>query len=491
MTDAFPDSSPDSEIGDSNGRRRGGLLGETPVLLASGEVRRLDTLCVGDRVITHTGESCTITGTASYDVEDDLVTLFPAYAHPLTMTGDHKVWAARTTTLPARLGADGLRWNARWKDEPLQFIWIRADELREGDFVFVPTPQIAKSSLQELDLAPFATQYDDTTVTWEVICNAPSPISKREIVRQTQTAENAIRFILSGGTSQRLNPRHDRARERIEMYLQQHGSSIATWSSDHKEREHRVASRFVPFTRETLYWIGRWIGDGWLTSYGRGKTYGRLGMAFNSTDREAIAAYEGYMSSLGFPCSKFHHATKQLTQIVTSYGPWVSCMRQLFADYKSKPSTKYVPHVIKLLPVEQIEFVLEGYRDADGHEGTHKYRFATVSRQLAADVKLMFSRVGVPARIKESARTYPHLKLHNRLSITIDTPRYDQTHMRFQYRKLDHGYAVRLNRILCEKRAATVWDVSVPGHASYVTEFAIRSSLGEVRCARTAEMHAR
>lgn len=90
--------------------------GGTPVRLANGNETAIESVRVGDEVITHTGKARRVLNTMTRIFSGQIVTITVAgFAFPLEMTSDH----------PVAVGVeDGIR-------------WVNAEDLREGDRVLI------------------------------------------------------------------------------------------------------------------------------------------------------------------------------------------------------------------------------------------------------------------------------------------------------------------------------------------------------------------
>jgi hypothetical protein len=94
----------------------------TPVRLADGSEKPIEDVTVGDQVVTHTGRSRSVVETMQRPYSGVMVTLnVSGFPFPLEMTADHQV-----AILPGR---------CKWRWQPGELEWKRADEIEEGDHV--------------------------------------------------------------------------------------------------------------------------------------------------------------------------------------------------------------------------------------------------------------------------------------------------------------------------------------------------------------------
>jgi hypothetical protein len=133
--------------------------------------RPIEGIQAGDFVYGHAGKPVEVTASLTRDIDEDLIVVHARKLLPLRLTGEHPV-------LVARFGRHG-RANA-WRRESLD--WVRAEDIRPGDYVVVPRLPEGSSSPTEPDA--------DTARFWG-------------------------RFVGDGSTSIGTEGRHDRGRATI------------------------------------------------------------------------------------------------------------------------------------------------------------------------------------------------------------------------------------------------------------------------------------
>src|SRR5690606_18142400 len=117
----------------------------------------------------------------------------------------------------------------------------------------------------------------------------------------------------------------------------------------------------------TMYFIGRFVGDGWFSS-GDKKYYSEiLGIAFHTNDIVGIENYKNFITKLGFSfrIEKNLHS-KNVIQITVNNKIYVSFFRSIFPEYKQKAFTKSLPSFFRNLPNNLLKSLLLGLADADG-----------------------------------------------------------------------------------------------------------------------------
>lgn len=112
----------------------------TPVRMADGTEKPVESVAVGDEVVTHTGCQRRVVDVMRRGYTGEMIEIIPqGFPFPLRMTADHPVAVMRT----------GVNW--RWQPDQLE--WVRAGDLREDDRIILGFHrQIADP--REIDLLP-------------------------------------------------------------------------------------------------------------------------------------------------------------------------------------------------------------------------------------------------------------------------------------------------------------------------------------------------
>lgn len=107
------------------GPGRGCLSPEVPIITKNGVLKPIKDIAVGDMVLTRDGTFQKVKNTAVYPIKDEtLISLYSWYGdnRGVSLTKDHKVLAS--------------------KNDSNDLEWFRADEIKVGDFVYMPTPNL-------------------------------------------------------------------------------------------------------------------------------------------------------------------------------------------------------------------------------------------------------------------------------------------------------------------------------------------------------------
>src|SRR3972149_7545256 len=103
----------------------GCLPPDTRIAMADGSWKRIDDVVVGDQVIGHDGKSHRVTETMSHWHPAEMHQVTVKCFGTVTLTPDHPMYVVRRQRRK--------RVNTEWNPE-----WVRADEVRVGDYVAYP-----------------------------------------------------------------------------------------------------------------------------------------------------------------------------------------------------------------------------------------------------------------------------------------------------------------------------------------------------------------
>jgi len=225
-----------------------------------------------------------------------------------------------------------------------------------------------------------------------------------------------------------------------------------------------------------IYFLGRWVGDGWITTH-NSDSYD-VGLAFNSNDIESINWFVDYLGKF-FNVSVQKHKTKNLVQIVVHNKSLFDIISNIFPYYNKSSSTKHLPVFFRDLSNDNLRDLLCGYIDSDGsvekqyHSNTFRYNIDSTSKRLIFEIRelLNFLKIKSYVSVRKPFMKYDKVKKYSckesyKLRF-LDKPDIDS-----------EGYVVQiksLDKIKCNK----VYDITVEKDHSYVTQnFAAHNSVG-------------
>jgi DNA polymerase III alpha subunit len=478
------------------GPGRGCLEGRVPIVMADGATKPISQVKVGDLVRSHTGRALPVTAFHRYEADETLVRLKCYYGDSagVTLTKDHKVWAERGVRPDVWQKARAASTRAakqQWAEPTGNLEWVQAGELKAGDWVFVPTPQIAEAAPQTIDLADTAddswAEVSDSFIEEKRPVNISFPYSLRDVHRQTGVSRNSLHFIVSDATPRKANPRHDRAVTAVAGYISPQFGSVATWG-ERVAAQTQVTTRtarFIPQDRRFFRLLGRWVADGWL----RSDSDIVWGICFNSDDEEGLAETVEFFHSIGLtPHVRQAVNGRKLTQLVVRSRALAAYWRSIFPAYQARPETKHLPEFVLRLPTECVLDVLAGYWAGDGSVSRNyrwgKFTATTVSRALADQIRFLAWRCGIPASLQTAVRTDPRFALQTSYIVNIAKDERLATRLQaegqvaqYVWRQAPGGLLLRLREIEEVTGVTEVFDLTVAEEHTYQTSsFAVHNS---------------
>ena len=184
------------------GPGRGCVLGNTQVMLSSGQEIAIKDLQVGQEIVTHQGNLQTITHKHEYDCDEEIIKLKVSNLE-LSLTQDHKIWALKTKDCVVngvkKANVCKPTCTRYCKPKPYQdysLQWIEAGKLKENDFVVFPRVPSAESEIT-FDLLDFSEQKDylyfDNEYIWYEI--GTNHLTTKKIPRYIQFNEDFARLL--------------------------------------------------------------------------------------------------------------------------------------------------------------------------------------------------------------------------------------------------------------------------------------------------------
>ena len=406
------------KMGVAVGPGRGCLTGDTLIVLENGKTKRLDTIQINDKVITLDGSVKTVRNTFCYEIQnEELLNIKTYYGdfQGVTLTKDHKVFAEKQT-YPKNYAtwANSTR-QARKMPEPAgECQWERAENLQKGDWLFIPTPKNAIWDKEKIDLAEFA--------------------NGKELLFDESFIYHHVRNTLCG-TDQKV----------------------------------KKVKRFLNLDEDWFRIFGIFAGDGWVRKDERPQ----ISFVFFKEDTEKLNFVKNKFLAMGFDYSeKF---VKNTIQLHINNRFLYLFFKNLFKNYESTPQTKHIPDLVLHAPEKLAFAFLQGYNWADGHEDKHKFRFTTVSKVLADQVRFLCWRLGLPAALGQDNRTETREAFKNSgLVYYITIPKHqligeNHSEKHYFYKKVKNGILVKIRDIQKVQGINKVYDFEVDQNHNYLT----------------------
>ncbi|WP_242049123.1 DNA polymerase III subunit alpha [Aulosira sp. FACHB-615] len=411
------------------GPGRGCVLGDTKVMLASGEQILIKDIQVGQKVITHQGNLLPVTHKHEYPCNEEIVKI-KAANEELFLTKDHKIWAVKTDECVVMSIKQAnvckpscTRYCSVKPYQGYQLKWIEAGKLRKNDFVVFPR---VKSAEQEVvfDLVNFVEskshlRFDQEFIWYEI------------------------------GTNHLIT---------------------------------RKIPRYITFNEDLARILGYYIAEGWSRLGERECAVG-FGLAKNEVNyAEEICRLINQV--FGLESKIFPHPKKNSLQVLCYsriVGEFLSSLCGKGANHKHIPDeivTQGKSEYIRLL----IAYLFRG----DGHNGTKdktiNIKYTTTSSNLAAQLRLLLARFGYWGSIIKRKKQKVNWSVEYSVKLSgkqlldwnadfIDFP----VGIKPQKFYRNDGFYVDDNYIYIKiKETKTlnyngyVYDISVPGDTSYI-----------------------
>ena len=231
----------------------------------------------------------------------------------------------------------------------------------------------------------------------------------------------------------------------------------------------------IPIDNDFIYFLGRWVGDGWITNH-NSDSY-EVGLAFNSNDIKSINWFETYLNKY-FNCCKVKSKTKKLVQLVVHNKSFFSFIESIFPNYNKTSESKHLPIFFRNLSNDQLLLLLEGYLESDGYveklSNGSNYRFScdSTSERLILELRELLNYLKLKSYVSirkpftiQSKNKYYNCKTSYKLRFTNKPCK-------------EEGYWVKIKSLIKEK-CDKVYDINVDVDHSYITQnFAAHNSVG-------------
>lgn len=462
-----------TDMGRIVGPARGCLTKDTLVYTNNG-VKNLDKIKVGDYVISHTGQWRKVLDTMVYDINEELLNIKTQYSYNSnTMTKDHKVYGIKRTVIDGHTSKTKKYEN--WNEKDVK--WYKAEEMEEGDLLFTPWPNKVRNEIEipkKIDIAKYFKnkKYDDNYVYIEKPLY--NEFSLKKIAKSTGLAKSVIKRLKENGNCREYNIK------KIEEYLLKYNTSIEEWQKNKNIKTLKI-KRFINFDKKLCNFIGRWIGDGWLTRQNNG-----IGICFNTDEKEDVKYYISYLKSLGWDIYENKSKNKKLVQYTVKNSEIWTLFRKMFPNYNFTSNSKHMSFW-KKTPKKYLKWILEGLLGADGHvrnnrqSSFQKESIDTTSKILAEEVRESLLTLKIPSSIfvresfvrKQKNKEYLCKKSYKISFAGIKIER--SNHFNFSTKK---GYFSKITNI-SKKTDDRVYDITVEKDHSYTTvDYVVHNSAG-------------
>ena len=418
------------------GPGRGCLSFDVPIITKNNGYKFIKDVSKGEEVLTKSGEFKKVLNKQIYDCNESLLKLKSYYGdfRGVSLTFDHKIYAEK-----ARRPKNWETWSESTKKSRRSFLepegkleWLRADELKIGDWLFVPKPD-HKGKIFEFKL--------------EKYCK---------------------------GT---LRSGYKTYKKDNEVFVEHNNSGKSS------------VQNIVKLDEDFAVILGIFAGDGWL----RKDNSNKIGFCFNSiTDKKNKQFVKNFFKMKGCNFREDNRKDKkEVDVIVIKNYYYAQLFREIFSEYKYTSRTKHVPECILNSKENIIKKFLLGLMKSDGHEDKHKAKITTSSLVMADQVRYLALCLGVPSSLILDARKGDIREEFKNTDISyyINLPLNEDFGTRnaqknYFYKKIEGGLLLKLRSIEEIEGNGKVYDIEVEDEHNYVTSSFLvhNSAVGSLVC---------
>ena len=169
--------------------------------------------------------------------------------------------------------------------------------------------------------------------------------------------------------------------------------------------------RNVRLTKGLMYFIGRWLGDGWLNAHkrhGRRNSIMKKVIVCDSFDKENELRERLAPSGLHFTVTRERTVVKFCCSSAALYD-WIK------THFGEKSYGKRLPSWVYGLDREWRQALLDGYQDSDGCRVKSGWHATTVSHHLALGIKVLAASLGKSVSVSRHEPKREHAVIEGRV----------------------------------------------------------------------------
>lgn len=356
---------------------------------------------IGDIVVDSNGEEKPVVNTLEYNCEEELINFKTSCnsfdSEDVAFTKDHKILAIKAPfpsykkeknkdgkTLTYVSSLKNLNISDYLNEKSLS--WIEANKLEINDYLVRYVGRTKPiQDIEFIDLKEFigiSDKYDDNFVYEKHFLNETHPLSIRTISAKTNICRSTLKKIKKVNN---FTPKNKLALIEFENYLRDNKYSLEDFKNFESfiYRKHR---RFLEVNQDFCYFIGFYIGDGWLNT-------SRVGLAFHSEDNiNEINKLSNYFSNLNFMVYPAKHNKKKLVQLYINSNIIVKMINSMAMG---KTADKIIPEKFLNIPDFKLESLLKGLLDSDGSTNNKtKICYDSINPKLIFQVRWIMEYFG-------------------------------------------------------------------------------------------------
>jgi DNA polymerase-3 subunit alpha len=418
------------------------------------EVKNIDEVAVGDKVISHNNIAKEVTKTFEYDIEEELYKIETFYGDnlsPITLTGDHKVYLGENS-------------------------WKEAKDISTKDWLHLPILKYKPIEINDFDLALFNEgEIDYKTVEdrihYRFSQNQKNSYSLKDVANRTGKTKTTVKKFFRYLSGEDLEIK-DKTIQKLSTEILKEFSSLEEWRDYVDKLNLRTPKRMLQNDYYFRKFLGRWIGDGYIR---KDLSRKEVSIVFYKEDRIGVDETVRFAEINDYDYSILKSGSTISVNIQDRF--LHSFIRRVFTDYSFESNSKYIPTLVFMMPKSDILDVLDGYISADGHKSSDRVRVTTVSKRLATELKTLLLQVAIPSTLREDNREYSSIQLkEGNSSYTVTFPAIDGSIYRVpkqrkgSYQIFDDHIRLKVIKVKkLPKKATSVYDFTVEDDHSYTT----------------------
>ena len=410
---------------------RGCFIPEMKVSMEDGRTKRIADVKIGEKVFTHTGEIHTVKNKFAYDVKEKLYRIKISGTEDIVCTNNHKIFGIHNVYCKYK---DNCVLTCKRKcniKERLKPEWIEAQDLSVNDMLAIPRYKYPQKSIERIDLADY---------------------------------------------TEKIN------------YCSWDENYIYTYYGNNTVRVAKKYKRFIPIDKDFLYFLGVFIGDGWVR---KAENNRGLGICFNSStekDKKSQERIIQYLERMEMPYHIIERQNgKQVNQVIF-VNPFLGFF--LNEECGHGAENKHIPKMFLYNNYEEMQELFWGLMNSDGSIDSKRRRicYDTINFDLANQVRNLLSYLGVYSSImaresKDNRKEFKNTKISYKVCASGKQlnifPFVDFLASRNNILRDDNYFYPRVKEIFIEDYEGVVYDLSVEKDTSYViNNIAVHNSGG-------------
>lgn len=411
---------------------RGCFTPEMKVSMEDGRTKKICEVEVGDKVFTHTGEVHTVKNKFDYDVKEQLYRIKVTGTEDIICTNNHKILGIHN--IPCKYSYNCVFSCKRKKckiKEQLKPEWIEAQRLCSNDMVAIPRYKYSSKQIKEIDLAKYTEKI--SYCSWD---------------------ENYI--------------------------YTYHGNNTVRVAKKYK--------RFIPIDKDFLYFLGVFIGDGWVNKKENNR---ELGLCFNAgteKDKKSQERIIQYLEKLNLSYQLIEGQNGKQVNQVRFVNPFLGFFLNKLCGHGAE--NKHIPQIFLYDNYEEMQELLWGLMNSDGSidEKGKRLQYDTINFELANQVRNLLSYLGIYSSIKtripkDTREDFKNSKISYKVSASGKQlsifPFIKFPVSKNIVQRDDNYFYPRIKEITTEEYEGKVYDLSVEKDTSYViNNIAVHNSGG-------------